>query len=219
MVEKCVHKEVRQIMRKDLVVAVLITFCLTAALFMIVPTSGGVWPYDPWWDVNGDGKIDVQDLARVSGAFATYGDPAKNVNVTNWPEDRPTVTSAKVQRIQILESLSSGVDVGLGSGSADSFLFVFEPIGQLVNVTGFYIMTVRKAPDLNAHAITYVVNSVYSFADVIDTDTVPRASWNHYDSPTGLHAGVNRLDIYKNALPTGLWLYKLEIIVEYFSTT
>jgi len=61
--------------KKDLIIVVLATFCLTSVLFLIPASSSGILPYHPWWDVNDDGKIDIQDLARVSGAFGTYGEP------------------------------------------------------------------------------------------------------------------------------------------------
>jgi len=74
--------------KKDLVIAILSTFCLTAALFIIIPTrsSPGIGEYDPWVDLNDDGTINILDCIIISGAFGTSGDPTKNVNVTNWPE-------------------------------------------------------------------------------------------------------------------------------------
>jgi len=72
--------------KKDLIVVVLATFCLTLTLFGIIPTrSAGT--YDPWVDTNEDGKIDGKDIAAAAKAFGTLGDPTKNVNVTNWPAD------------------------------------------------------------------------------------------------------------------------------------
>ena len=75
------------VIKKDLVIAVLSTFCLTATLFMIMPTrsSSAERQYDPWSDYNDDGKIDIKDLVNTISLFETYGDPTKNVNVTNWP--------------------------------------------------------------------------------------------------------------------------------------
>jgi len=69
--------------RKDLVIAVLATFCLSATLFMIMP-SRSQREYDPWVDVNDDGEIDITDVAWSAYLFGTSGDPTKNVNVTNW---------------------------------------------------------------------------------------------------------------------------------------
>jgi hypothetical protein len=70
--------------KKDVVIVALVTLCLTATLFLIVPirsqTSG---TYDPWKDSNDDGKINILDAIGLAGAFGTTGDPTKNVTVTN----------------------------------------------------------------------------------------------------------------------------------------
>lgn len=77
------------ITKKDLIIAVLATFCLTATLFMIVPTTSSpdVREYDPWCDFDDDGDIDIRDVANVAVKFGAYGEPTKNVNVTNFPLD------------------------------------------------------------------------------------------------------------------------------------
>lgn len=72
--------------RKEALI-VLVTFCLTATLFSIIPVgSQGIREYDPWYDINDDGKIDLKDYYGVGLKYATSGDPTKNVNVTNWPQ-------------------------------------------------------------------------------------------------------------------------------------
>jgi hypothetical protein len=55
---------------------------------MFIPMSGSqtAVQYDPWADMNDDGKIDIKDIAYSSRLFGTLGDPTKNVNVTNWPQ-------------------------------------------------------------------------------------------------------------------------------------
>ena len=75
--------------KKDLVIAVLATFCLTATLFLIIPTRSQPDRYDSWLDVNGDGKIDIIDIFAEAKAFGSTGDPTKPVNVTNWPTQQP----------------------------------------------------------------------------------------------------------------------------------
>jgi hypothetical protein len=63
--------------RKHLVIAVLAIFCLTSTLFIIIPTSGSpdAGDYDPWLDINDDGKIDMKDVGAVCRAFGTKGEP------------------------------------------------------------------------------------------------------------------------------------------------
>lgn len=61
--------------RKEVMI-VLITFCLTATLFSIIPVgSQGVREYDPWYDINDDGKIDLKDYFGVGLKYGTSGTP------------------------------------------------------------------------------------------------------------------------------------------------
>jgi hypothetical protein len=70
------------ITKKNLMVAVLCTFCLTAALLGAIPVeSAGT--YDPWIDTNHDGRINVLDLIKVASGIGTSGNPGLNVTVTN----------------------------------------------------------------------------------------------------------------------------------------
>jgi hypothetical protein len=73
--------------RKDLVLAVLATFCLTVTLFSLVPVRSSL-PYSPWSDTfDENGKIDMKDIGNIAAQFGTTGDPTKNVNVMNWPPE------------------------------------------------------------------------------------------------------------------------------------
>jgi hypothetical protein len=73
-------------MRKDLIVVILGTFCLTVTLFTIIPIRSQTTPeYDPWKDITDDGYIGIDDIVLVAESFGGLGDPTKNVNVTNWP--------------------------------------------------------------------------------------------------------------------------------------
>jgi hypothetical protein len=68
--------------KRVLIVAVLATFCLTATLFMIVPTRSQTSSYSARTDVNGDGTIDMADLSWGIDGFMTNGDPTLPVNIT-----------------------------------------------------------------------------------------------------------------------------------------
>ncbi len=62
------------ITRKTLVIAVLYTFCLTVSVFSIMPVSSSGGTYNPWYDINDDGKIDLKDVFAVSKAYGTTGE-------------------------------------------------------------------------------------------------------------------------------------------------
>jgi hypothetical protein len=79
------------LIKKELIVAVLLTFCLSAVLFQILPIgSQGAGDYDPWADINDDGNIDMYDIGYTARAFGTSGNPTKNVTITNWPAGEST---------------------------------------------------------------------------------------------------------------------------------
>ena len=62
--------------KRDLIIAVLAIFCLTATLFMILPIQSSPGNgYDPWLDTNDDGKIDILDIAATAKAYGTTGTP------------------------------------------------------------------------------------------------------------------------------------------------
>jgi hypothetical protein len=80
--------------RKDLIIAILATFCLTVTLFLIIPSrSQTIGNYDPWLDTNADGKIDGKDLGAAAYAFGSGGDPTKDLNVINWPATIQTMAA------------------------------------------------------------------------------------------------------------------------------
>jgi len=75
--------------KKKLLVPILAGLCLMLALFPSVIVSQPLpeqTEYNPWCDVNDDGKIRVDDILNVSMRFGSDGDPTKYVNVVNWPD-------------------------------------------------------------------------------------------------------------------------------------
>jgi hypothetical protein len=61
--------------KKDLIIVALATFCLTATLFLTIPSHGNLNNYDPWADVNCDGNVDIYDAILLANAFNTQGTP------------------------------------------------------------------------------------------------------------------------------------------------
>jgi hypothetical protein len=68
-------------MRKDVILAVLATFCLTCTLFMVSTTRSATNPYDPWLDYDENGTIGLSDLVRLAQSYGTLGDSTKNVTI------------------------------------------------------------------------------------------------------------------------------------------
>lgn len=69
--------------KMNIIIAIMITFCFTVSLFLIIPIRSSFNPYDPMLDYNHDGKISLADLVQFAASYGTTGDPTINVNVTN----------------------------------------------------------------------------------------------------------------------------------------
>ena len=64
---------------------------VVASVLLVTPLLVGLTasaPYDPWYDLDENGKIDIFDVVRIAGTYGTTGDSGKNVTVTNWPLER-----------------------------------------------------------------------------------------------------------------------------------
>jgi hypothetical protein len=78
--------------RKQFAVVTLIALVsLTLTLVPLASQQAG--KYDPWVDYNEDGKIDVNELYPLGQSYGSSGDPAKNVNVTNWSVQHQTLSN------------------------------------------------------------------------------------------------------------------------------
>lgn len=117
-------------MRKDLILAVICTFCLTVTLFTIIPIRSQTTPeYDPWKDINDDGYIGIDDIVSVAESFGALGDPTKNVNVTNWP-DELNVNVTNWQQSQVTEKQVGWLKY-LGQHSLSNAMLVPQEAGQI----------------------------------------------------------------------------------------
>jgi hypothetical protein len=111
--------------RKEVLFAVLTTFCLCALLFAVTPIRSAI-PYDPWSDTfDENGKIDMKDIGYMASQFMTSGDPTKNVTVTNWPKTQSVL-------VWYIYSLNDGAYVYSPTYYSDGY----STLHVLVNVAG-----------------------------------------------------------------------------------
>lgn len=74
--------------KKNTFLIVAAAFCLTVAMFAVIPSWSSSGGYDPWLDLNDDGRIDMKDVAAIAHAFGATGTPVNktvlliNVNDT-----------------------------------------------------------------------------------------------------------------------------------------
>jgi len=135
--------------RKDLVITVLVTFCLTATFFMTRASwSGGEW--DPWVDIKEDGTVDIYDAITLANAYGTSGDTTKNVTVTNWQPPYKVVNVVKDLNITwsstLGDSYSEDIDVGTFEAAGYSRMRVYFQITNQTNPIGsgnFASVTIR----------------------------------------------------------------------------
>jgi hypothetical protein len=86
--------------RKDIIFAVLTTFCLSALMFAVIPIRSGS-SYDPWMDINDDGKINMWDISYVASVFGTSGEA---INKTALLIEANTTFTTLLSRIDTLNS-------------------------------------------------------------------------------------------------------------------
>jgi len=94
--------------RKNVVLVILATFCLTLTLFMTMPiqSSQEAGEYNPWTDLNGDGTIDIFDIVQVALAFGTSGTPIEKASIeynSGWID----ITDKRGQYFNIAHNLNS----------------------------------------------------------------------------------------------------------------
>lgn len=64
--------------KRDLVIVILATFCLTLTLFVVIPTRSASTTdtsleYDPWYDLDDDGQIFLYDAVALLSRYGMKG--------------------------------------------------------------------------------------------------------------------------------------------------
>jgi len=223
--------------RKDMIFAVLTTFCMCALMFTVMPIRSGL-PYDPWADYNDDGKINMVDIANVASQFMQTGDPTKNVTVTNWPQDRPPTAKKGVDELSIIDSFSGGT--GNGEGAALGilapthrlkFVYNFESKGTFINISSVSINYIWRADNGDGHSIRWLFGEYpYGFPYATVTTSgppytnMPNAAnmiINAYYQPsfnlTVIRSGLNTLELLRDdANGAYIYFFSLVMFIEYY---
>lgn len=117
---------------RDFVIAVLFAFCLAAMLFLVKPIRSQTNPpYNPMFDLNDDGIINMHDITLLARDFGTSGTPINKTQLLLQQDEidylNSTVVSLQASLAQMnstINQLSNSVDIlnmtKLGKPDADS---------------------------------------------------------------------------------------------------
>jgi len=124
--------------------------------------------YDPWLDINDDGKIRVDDILSVALAYGSDGDSTKNVTVTNFPQ----VWEMKMVYSSLNLSLASNVLIQAGQSKE-----------YTVDVQGYSHFTIGF--DASPNQVTVYIHFVVGGLDFQVYDKQgPSYLWEHITAYT-----------------------------------
>lgn len=212
---------------KTFILGCLIGMFVSLLIYAPISQTQTERQYDPWVDTNDDGIIDIYDIVHACILYETTGNPTKNVNVTNWPtiqnvnvtnwpEDRPLEVKKGIQKIVVMDSFSEGVIIAFSTVLSSSFYFLFEPQGQLINVTHLYINGIFRTTTDDVYDFYFRINWEPHHAFV--ENSYNARQWTYDYANPEIIAGINYLEIYRTSTtPAGdLYLHRLELFIEYY---
>jgi S1-C subfamily serine protease len=124
--------------KKDLMIAVLVTFSVTLALFAILPSHSlsDIHSYNPLLDMNDDGVINIIDVSKVAAAFGSSGTPINKTALllgANGTTDLPDLYDAvKDSVVMIVGETPTGTVQGSG--------FIYNYSGTIVVLTNNHVV-------------------------------------------------------------------------------
>ena len=104
-------------MKKNVIITLLVAFSLAVALFTVILVGGQSVEYDPWIDVNDDGKIDMKDIGQVARAFGATGTAINKTALLLELQDGLAELNATVDDLQ--EQINQLSDVHVEGGEYD----------------------------------------------------------------------------------------------------
>ena len=104
-------------MKKNVIITLLVAVSLAVALFTVILVGGQSVEYDPWIDVNDDGKIDMKDIGQVARAFGATGTAINKTALLLELQDGLAELNATVDDLQ--EQINQLSDVHVEGGEYD----------------------------------------------------------------------------------------------------
>ncbi|MGD8566212.1 MAG: hypothetical protein PVF96_07695 [Candidatus Bathyarchaeota archaeon] len=139
-------------MKRDLIVVVLLTFCLTALLFQVLPISSqSAGDYDPWYDVNDDGTIDMRDIGGMARKFGTSGTPINKTELLLELQSRLDELDTLVASLRECTIVIGYIPYD-GNGAYDSLNGLSQDVSGLIP-SGFTLVA-AVATGYKAHQMT-----------------------------------------------------------------
>lgn len=121
--------------RKDLIIVTIAIFCLTISLFMIKPTiSQSVREYDPWYDINDDGKIDIKDVYGIELKYGTNGEPINKAQIILDLQNRVSVLEEKQDYVKTIRFYTPNETMNDKVDYIDAAVFEWNPRNATNNV-------------------------------------------------------------------------------------
>jgi len=117
--------------KQFLVATVFAAVLLTMAFTPISSQQTGT--YDPWLDMNDDGRIDIKDLAMVAKAYGTLGTPINKTELLLEMKARTDALNGSVIELQSRKRVVAGQIISL-SGLPD--LTLDQPMPYLSGANG-----------------------------------------------------------------------------------
>lgn len=148
------------ILKKDLMVAILATFCITAILFTAIPIRSTPTPaeYDPWIDTNDDGIINYEDLFNLASRYGTLGTP---INKTDLLLELNATVEDLLSRVEALEAPESVTTERIEDGAVTNEKLAAEAI-PFASVSGVTTTTTTSTggvwEDMDAMSVTITFN-------------------------------------------------------------
>jgi len=192
-------------LKKNLIFAILATFCLTAILFTAIPirSTPGPGEYDPWIDTNDDGIINYEDLFNLASRYGTFGTAINKTDLLLQLQSKIDILNATLisltGRVEALEAPESVTTERLANDSVTSVKLAPEAIPYATRSSSYETSTTDTEYTSMIAGIRPGIPPLITFMAV--TVTVERASrlWIMFSAqarntavePTWVRAWIN----------------------------